>query len=217
MKKIPLLLLAAVSLPLLTKTALGQHDCGELNPHVKSTRQVKTGPDYTGPIALGPLSIKNKEGGIPFKKFASALGQMTVVPGDYACYRNASDDAQLVVELGIDDRRLLRGLTLSRIKLCLGTRVKQVAGFSRWKTEKGIGLGSAATDVLSKYGNPTSIWDSHTERAFTPYPREGDRSRMTSQECILAYVPTEGAADTSHAFFGIRSGLVVWITVSDNE
>jgi hypothetical protein len=217
MNKASLILLTAVCLPVSAKVAFGQRNSAAINKTVNLARQVDVPTDYYGPVALGPFSINNKEGGIEFNKMLSVLVQPAASPGEYVCYHDAAEDVQLVVERGIDDVRLVRGLTLSRINVCPAKRISQASGFSSWVTEKGIRLGSATKEVLSRYGKPSSVWDIGTERGFSPYPREGDHSRMTSRERILVYLPKEGAADTSHAFFGIRNGVVVWMTLSDNE
>lgn len=182
----------------------------------QKTQQHSAPTGYYGPTALGPFSIDNKEGGIQFGRLSSALGPAVAPPGEYVCYHNA-ENVQLVVERGTDNVRLVRGITLSRISVCPTKKLDHSDGFSSWATERGVRLGSTAKEVLSKYGKPTSVWDAHSERGFSPYPREGDHSHMTRQESIFVYLPKDGAADTSHAFFGIRDGVVVWITVSDNE
>jgi hypothetical protein len=213
MNKLTLILLVAICAQIARLAAQGTSTA-----RAKSnfTQQPSAPNGYYGPTALGPFSIDNKEGGVGFSKFSSTLGQTVALPGEYACYRNA-EDIQLVVERGTDNAKLVRGVTLSRISLCPTNRIVQASGFARWATEKGIRLGSTAKEVLSKYGKPSSVWDVHAERGFSPYPREGDHSHMTNQESVLVYLPKEGAADTSHAFFGVRSGVVFWITLSDNE
>ena len=213
MRGLSFILLLAISLCLCVDCTLGQRRSRAGN--TVPAEVVRTG--YHGPVVLGPLSINNRVGAIEFNKLLSILGNPVAPPGEYVCYHNAAEGTYLVVERGADDPRLIRGLTLSRINICPAEKISQASGFSTWATGKGIRLGSAAKDVLSKYGEPSSVWDVHTERGFVPYPREGDRSRMTNRECILVYLPKEGDADTSHAFFGIRNGVVAWVTLSDNE
>lgn len=187
----------------------------------KSKGAVNIAPDanfgYHGPVKLGPLSIDNRVGGIKFHKLLSIMNGPVAPKGMDVCYYDEAENIYLVIERGADDPSLVRGLTLSRINLCQESKVSHASGLSNWVTGEGIRLGSAAKNVISTYGEPSSVWDARTDRGFTPYPREDDRSHMKGGERILVYVPREGAPDTSHAFFGIRGGVVVWITVSDNE
>jgi len=174
---------------------------------------------YRGPVSLGPLSINNKVGGIRAQRLFSMLNPPAAPNGAYVCYHDAADGVYLVVERGADDPRLIRGLTISRINVCPEGKINQASGFSNWTTEKGIRLGSSMTAVVSRYGEPSRIDELHTDPKFylSPYPLEHRSPGVSKKGRILTYLPNEGAPDTSHAFFGIRSGVVVWMTVSDNE
>jgi hypothetical protein len=177
-------------------------------------------PGYHGPVTLGPLSINNKVGGIDFRKLWSLLGRIPAEPPEmFVCYHDAAKGAYLVVERGADDRRLVRGLTLSRINVCPDRKIYDASGFSTWTTEKGIRLGSSATDVVSQYGEPSQTEELRTDPEFylSPYPLEPRPSGFPRDGRILTYLPKEGAPDTSHAFFGVRNSVVVWMTVSANE
>lgn len=188
------------------------------NDATSSSRSAVNQTGYHGPVKLGPLSINNRVGGIDFRRLWLLLGRIPAAPPTmYVCYQDPAERIYLVVERGADDPRLVRGLTLSRINVCPGQKIHQASGFSTWTTGKGIRLGNSAKDVVSRYGEPSTVWDRRTDRGFCPYPAEGKTSHMSSQERILVYLPKEGAPDTSHAFFGVRNRVVVWMTVSANE
>jgi hypothetical protein len=215
MTVVSLILFMALCWPLPVNCFSGQHRNGAAD----KARSAVNPTGYHGPAVLGPLNINNnKLGAIDFSKLWSLLGQVPAAPPRTdVCYHDPTEGVYLVVERGADDWRLVRGLTLSRINVCPERKIYHASGFSTWTTGKGIRLGSSATDVVSGYGKPSSVWDRLTNRGFCPYPVEGNTSHMESRERILVYLPKEGAPDTSHAFFGVRNGLVVWMTVSDNE
>jgi hypothetical protein len=211
-----LILLMALCSPLPVNCASGQHRNGATD----NARSAVNRTGYHGPVKLGPLSINNKVGGIDFRKLWSLLGRTPAAPpGTNVCYHDPAEGVYLVVERGADDRRLVRGLTLSRINVCPERKIYHARGFSTWTTEKGIRLGSSATDVVSRYGEPSSVSDRRTdpEFYFSPYPLDPIPAGFPRDGRILNYLPKEGAPDTSHAFFGVHNGVVVWMTVSDNE
>lgn len=173
---------------------------------------------YRGPVCLGPFSLANRAGAIELRGLWLLLGRPTLPRNsDTVCYRDERAGRYLIVERGADDRRLVRGLTLSQINVCPAGGVYKASGFATWATGEGLRLGSSAAEVLSKYGKPSSVWSSRAGRGFTPYPAGRGRDQMAGTENILVYLPRHGAPDTSHAFFGVRNGVVVWMTVSDNE
>lgn len=216
MRVISLILFIALcsSLPMNCVSGQGRNEAA-------NARSATSPTGYHGPVKLGPFSIKNKVGGIDLHKFWFVLGQpfmpkVTIYTGTI-CYHDRGTGTYLIVVPGADDPRLVRGLTLSRINVCPERKIYPAGGFSTWSTGKGIRLGASAKDVVLRYGKPSSVWDRHTDRGFTDYPVEGNTSHMTSQEHIMVYLPREGAPDTSYGSFGVRNGVIVWMTVSDNE
>jgi hypothetical protein len=219
MKRASWILLIAFCLPDPASFVLGQRGVAASNKTGSIARQTEDQRGYHGPVALGPLSISNKAGGIEFHKLLPMLGHPATPSEDTVCYRDAGHRVYLVVERGADDRRLVRGLTLSRLNVCPEKKINHASGFSTWATEKGIQLGSSEIAVVSRYGEPSKINELRTdpEFYFSPYPLEQKSSGLPKEGRVLSYLPKDGAPDTSHAFFGIRNGVVVWMTVSDNE
>lgn len=205
------ILLISLSLFIPVITVVGQRNGANSKRAVNDVSETAFG--YNGPVKLGPLSINNRVRGIKFHKLLSMMGGPEAPNSMYVCYYDEAGEIYLVVERGADDPSLVRGLTLSRMQACPEKKISHASGLSTWVTGEEIRLGSTARDVFSKYGEPSSVWDMRTGEGFSPYPREGDHSRMNSRERILVYLPREGAPDTSHAFFGIRNGVVVWMTV----
>jgi len=211
------ILLILVSLIIPTTNVVGQRN------GVNSKRAVNTASEanfgYHGPVKLGPFSINNRVGGIEFHKLLSMMGGAVAPNGMYVCYYDEAEKIYLVVERGVDDPSLVRGLTLSRINVCPETKFSHASHLSTWVTDEGIRLGSSAKDVIARYGEPSHIDELRTDPEFTfsPYDLKPGISGLPKDGRIFSYLPKDGEPDTSHAFFGIRSGVVVWITVSDNE
>ena len=208
-------ILLAISVFLCVDCTSGQHGSGTRSTVPRE--DVQTG--YHGPVALGPFSMNNKEGGVEFDKLLSKLRDPAAPPHLFVCFHDASSGTYLIIERRADNRRLAVGLTLSRFNVCPTGRVHSASGFASWATEKGIRLGSPATDLVSQYGEPSRIDDLRTDSDFylSPYPLEQKASAVPRDGRTLSYLPKEDAPDTSHALFGVRHGIVVWITVSDNE
>jgi hypothetical protein len=219
MIKASLILLMAFCSPVPASFVLGQRGDAASDITASIARPADSGTGYRGPVALGPLSINNKAGGIEFNKLLPMLGRSAAPSGETVCYRDAAHRVYLVVERGTHDLQLVRGLTLSRLNVCPEKKINQASGFSTWATEKGIRLGSPETAVVSRYGKPSQTDELRTDPEFylSPYPLEQRSSGLPKEGRILSYLPKEGAPDTSHALFGIRSGVVVWMTLSDNE
>lgn len=199
--------------------AMGQPGGATNSRNANIARPAESQRGYHGPVELGPLSINNMEGGIKTQRLFAMLKPPVAPPGTYVCYHDAAAGVYLVVERGSDDPQFIRGLTVSRINVCPGEKIYQASGFSNWATDKGIRLGSSMRAVISQYGEPSQIDELRTDPEFylSPYPLEHRSSDVPKQGRILSYLPKEGAPDTNHALFGVRSGIVVWMTVSDNE
>jgi hypothetical protein len=175
--------------------------------------EVKFG--YHGPVKLGPFSIDNQIGGIGFAKLLTSAAPR----GMYVCYYDEAANIYLVVERGADDHSLVRGVTISQINVCPRREISHAIGLSAWVTGEGIRLGSSVKDVVAKYGSPSQIDDLRTDPKFTfsPYDLKQGASYLSRDGRVLSYLPKLGEPDTSHAFFGIHNGVVVWMTLSDNE
>lgn len=215
----PLILVTALCSLIPASFASGPLDDAVNNRTTNVAHPARSAPGYHGPIALGPLSINNKAGAIEFNKLLSILKVRAAPSGATVCYRDSANGVYLVIERGTDNPRLVRGLTLSRLNVCPEKMINQANGFSTWITDKGIRLGSSERAVISHYGEPSQIDELHTdpEFYFSPYPPGKNSSGLSKEGRVLSYLPKENAPDTSHAFFGIRGGIVVWMTVSDNE
>lgn len=172
---------------------------------------------YHGPTSLGPLSITRGKGEIKAESLWSLLGLAGPARTGLICYHDRDSGTYLIVELAADNRQMVRGLTLSRLNVCPGKKVLPAKGFSSWTTDEGVHLGSPEGDVFLKYGKPSSIDEMRNDPGFYPYPMREKGSDQLRRGRILNYRAIVGTPDTSHAFFGVRDGLVVWMTISDNE
>lgn len=178
---------------------------------------------YRGPEFLGPIRIDRADHVISVQQVWRALGKPELRRSDSLCYRDPDSEFFLRLVRGADNPRLIREVMLSSFPNCLTRRVDQASHFSKWTTEKGIGLASPEQAVIAAYGQPTRIDDAKRDAlaylsevegireklAILPYLPHGDR--------VLNYLPPEGAADLRAAAIGIKNGKVTWIWLSDNE
>lgn len=176
---------------------------------------------YSGPVALGPFRIDRNE---PVREVWEKMGKPPLPKTDYVCYRDReASGTYLYLVRGADNARILRGVMLSVFPNCLKGIVNQADGFYRWRTERGIGLGSTEDAVVAAYGNPSSVDNAKREpKAYVweIYGSDGSmgvKYRWPHGDRVLNYASPKDVNDLSAASFGIKDGKVTWIWISDNE
>ncbi len=178
---------------------------------------------YAGPPSLGPFRIDKN---VSMSSLFERLGRPASTRGESFCYRSAQGDAFLVLtrlDPVYDDDKVAGAVTLSTVRNCVKHPVQTAtADIAHWKTEQGIGLSSAEEDVVKAYGAPTSTDDvTDPNCGLSIYGDEGVSSGFSSSKAatdckVLTYrgTPTE---DLNTAQFGLKSGKVIWILLSQNE
>ncbi len=176
---------------------------------------------YTGPKALGPFRIDKD---VSMSALFERVGYPPQVGSDVFCYKAKDDRAFLVVTQMAQafGAKVAGDVLLSSFCNCIDrpAQVTQV-DLLAWKTEKGIGIGTAVGSVRKVYGPPSREdkiegtgyrWVIHGDYKDNHYASE---KRSEIGELVLVY---QGSPDDlSAAEFGIRQGKVVWIFLSKNE
>lgn len=176
---------------------------------------------YTGPQALGPFRIDRE---VKINSLLARLGMPPSTKGETFCYRSASGNAFLSLTRMSDvyDDTVAAAVTLSSSRDCV-TRPTHVTqdDLARWKTEKGIGLGSTEEQVHEAYDRPTTVVSidgtnygalDYGDLVSADHPPEKPLEMGTK-----ALIYRGSAADLSLAEFGIKDGRVVWISLSYRE
>lgn len=165
--------------------------------------------------------VAGRYGAVRMEVIWAAIGKPALPPTDTICYRDRSSGAYLWITRGADDRNLVRVISLSTFRNCVGQKTYPAHGFAGWKTEKGIGLGSSRAAITKAYGLPDERINARTNRRdYLPWDNQ-----INDFGAILKWLPhgdwvfTYAAPENSlsAASFGIAQGRVQWIWLSDNE
>jgi hypothetical protein len=171
---------------------------------------------YAGPNSLGPFRIDKD---VSMNSLFEKLGYPLKVAGDTFCYRSKDGHAFLILTrmVAVYDRRVAGNVELSDFRNCLDKPVQLAPdALEKWKTDKGIGLGSSAEDVKKAYGKPSSEESIGTDyRSIIHGAPAHSEKKPEVGTTVLGY---RGASDDLNAaYFGICDGKVVWISLSKNE
>jgi len=176
---------------------------------------------YSGATALGPFRIDQD---VSVKSLFDRLGRPSKLAGDVFCYQSEDGKAFVVLTRMVEayNPKIAGVVTLSEFRNCTDRRPQTTEDeLIMWKTEKGIGLGSNAEDVVKAYGKPSERdkiegtkyrWVIHGDFRNGHYAKD-DRPELG--DAVLVY--RGGADDLRTSEFGIRDGKVVWISLSKNE
>lgn len=176
---------------------------------------------HNGPRRLGPYSIDQD---LLVDDLLSKLDIRVAASSPCVCFTDMGNHGYMWIEPRAHHPRMVGSILISSFPNCVNqpvhkTRVK-VQG---WKTGRGIGLGSSARDVLAAYGPPLST----VKVAGTAYRWviSGDYIRKKNAyrnvqrpeigDAVLVYANQEHVEES--AAFGIKNGLVVWISIGNSE
>lgn len=176
---------------------------------------------YAGPHTLGPFRIDQN---VSMASLFARLGMPASTKAETFCYRSADGDAFLALtrlDPVYDDPKSAGAVVLSKARNCVKQRVlTATTDFAHWKAEKGIGLLSTEGDVTKAYGSPsTELTPKSADCGLSVYgadvPQASSGEESDSSCKVMVYKgPPE---DLNTAEFGIKSGKVVWIMLSQNE
>jgi hypothetical protein len=120
-----------------------------------------------------------------------------------------------------EERRFVGSIFLSVFANCVRSSVHVTPeSIAKWKTKEGIGLGNTKQDVFRIYGKPSEdnvikgnsyqsiIVGGFQSGIYTvkPKPDIGDE--------VFEYTETDSLMT---AEFGFRKGIIIWISISENE
>jgi hypothetical protein len=161
---------------------------------------------------------------MPMSEMFSLLKVAPIKMADPICIRSTDGTYMWVERMGMEtaeERRFVGSIFLSIFANCVRSPVHvSPESIAKWKTKEGIGLGRTKQDVLKTYGKPSEdnlikgdlyrgvIVGDYQNDHFTikPKPDIGDEVfEYTEKDSLLT------------AEFGFRKGIIIWISISENE
>ncbi len=176
---------------------------------------------YAGPHILGPYDL-DKE--MPMSAMFDLLKVAPVKMANPICFRSTDGAYMSIERMGMETaevRKFVGGVLLSIFPNCVRNPVYETPeAIAKWKTKEGIGLGNKKQDVLRTYGKPSEdnlikgdlyrgviVGDFRNDHyTIKPKPDIGDE--------VLEYTEKDSLLT---AEFGLRKGIIIWISISDNE
>ena len=176
---------------------------------------------YTGPHTLGPFRIDKD---VKMNSLLARLGMPPSTKGETFCYRSARGNVFLSLTRMSDvyDDKVAAAVTLSSSRDCIAHPVLVTQDdVARWKTDKGIGLGSSEEQVQEAYDLPTTVVSiDGTNYGAIDYGDLASSERPPAKPLEIgtkALIYRGAADDLSLAEFGIKDGRVMWISLSYRE
>lgn len=169
---------------------------------------------YAGPDSLGPFRIDR---GTTTAKMFQYVGEPKSQQSNHFCYTSAEPVTFMWLDRMAHEPSRVGDLLLSDFPNCIDRpRQSSIVPLASWKTEKGIGLRSAESQVVGAYGKPTMVdaIDATGYRWVIQGDHEAKATRPERGDRVLIY---RGVDTLQTAEFGIRNGRVVWIFLSVNE
>lgn len=132
----------------------------------------------------------------------------------YYCYHAENDGTFLYLAMGHGSTPEVEAVEVSDFPNCARTSVAITkSDLRQWKTPEGIGLGTSEEEVLRVYGKPTGIGHASAESWGVIRGHKKGDSVPDMGDKTLAY----SSSELEQVVFGIRSGKVSYILVSDEE
>jgi len=172
---------------------------------------------YHGPKCLGPYCHDQH---VPVGKILQRLGPVPgISPTSSYCYRSPDGALFAYVEGDEQDPADVDAVFISDFPNCFHAPVRvSKADLRTWTTREGIGIGTAEDDVREKYGRPAADRKLGTEvlKLILKGSREGEQLKQIGEERLI-YAASPGVGDLRVAEFGVRSGKVSYVLLSNRE
>jgi hypothetical protein len=172
---------------------------------------------YTGPNELGYFHIDHDTS---VQHLFRVLGKPLMSSKEPACYKNGI--AYLWFERRAHSSTIVGDIMLSSFPNCMDSPVRTTSEvLQKWRTEKGIGLGSTELEVIKAYGKASERQIKGTAYRsliqgdyLVRENRYANIKRPELGEKALIYGSSD---DMRSAAFGIKNGKVVWISLTNTE
>ena len=176
---------------------------------------------YAGPRILGPYDLDTE---MPMSAMFDLLKVAPIKMASPICFRSTDGTYMYIERMGMEtaeERKYVGGVLLSNFPNCVRNPVHETSvAVGKWKTKEGLGLGSTKKDVLRTYGKPSEdnlikgdlylsiIVGGFQGFVFTikPKPDIGDE--------VFEYTEKDSLLTTD---FGLRKGIIIWISISKDE
>jgi len=173
---------------------------------------------FEGPECIGPSCMY---GGSSLRSVLGQLGSLAQRPSPSGlyCYQSQADGAFLYLVTGHEhEPPQIEAVSLSDFANCAHqAETPTKSNLYSWKTPEGIGLSNTEEDVLRTYGKPSRVVTAGSKTA-SEYAelirgyKEGDKLPDIGQKALRYDARELGGAE-----FGIRSGKVSYIWISNEE
>ena len=176
---------------------------------------------YAGPRKLGPFDLDTE---MPMSEMFDLLKVAPIKMANPICFRSTDGTYMWIERMGMEtaeEREFVGSIFLSIFANCVRNPVHvSPESIAKWKTKEGIGLGSTKQDVLRIYAKPSKhnvikgdMYQSIIVGGFqggiytiTPKPDIGyEVFEYTEKDSLMT------------AEFGFRKGIIIWISISENE
>jgi len=175
---------------------------------------------YAGPSALGPYEL---ERGYTMTALFDRLKLSPVKQLSPICFRSTDGTYMWAERMGVDvpeERKLVGRVFLSTFPNCVRNRIYDTPeAVGKWKTKEGIGLGNTKQDILRTYGKPSedNMIKGNLYLDLIVGGFQGGNFTFRPRPDIGEEVWEYSEADTLRsAAFGLRSGIVIWVSISEN-
>jgi len=178
-------------------------------------RCLYAGDVYAGPRVLGPFVVDDYN--LPLQRLLNELGQPASLKANTVCYGSTDGKTYVWIDRMGHSPDKAGTVFLSGFRNCFGQPLKTTPiDPMRWRTEKGIGIGSASEELAKAYGKPRAIEKIVGGLGPLIIGAGGPTGGRTQYgQSIWSY--PGGDDDARGAQFGIREGKIVWIFVTHNE
>jgi len=111
---------------------------------------------YHGPKKLGPFVIDDYD--FPMKALFDLLGAPRNPKSEIICYESRDQHFFIWIERLAGTSRNAGTVFISDFRSCFGQpKNSMLSDPKKWKTEKGVGLGSTTSEIEKAYGKPSAV------------------------------------------------------------
>ncbi|HTB10620.1 MAG TPA: hypothetical protein VK752_03570 [Bryobacteraceae bacterium] len=150
------------------------------------------------------------------KLLFDVLGRPRNTKSEIICYESADQHFFVRTEKRAGKPQSAGTVLVRHFPTCFGQPKNiTLSAAKEWKTEKGIGLGSTASEVEKAYGKPSTVnaIESATGLFYGDSAPVGVRPEVGQTQWSY----NSASDDLKATIFGIRRSKVAWILITHNE